>query len=452
MTVGGSVLGTPSRAEAASTTVVAYGSWWKYRDNGVDPGTSWMSPQYDASSWKGGFAQMGYGDGDEKTVVGYGADPAKKFTTTWFIRQFNVANPAAFSSVLLSVVRDDGVRVYLNGTEVIRDNLPRGWVQPSTPAVSDGTSETIPVTRTLPGSVLWPGVNTLAVEVHQATPNSSDISFDLSLTGTPTESSVTLLAAGDLVYCGGWWSSEVANVVKNTPGTFAMLGDGVYPKGDLADYRNCYAPLYGSVWGRTKAAPGNHDYNDPKAAGYFAYFGSGAGSYLHSWYSYNLGNWHIVSLDSQCDQIGGCGTTSAQYKWLAADLAASNASCLAIYWHRPRYTSAAGVPNATDMAPMYDLAMREGADLLLSGHSHNYERFARLDAWGSANTKGIRQFVIGTGGAERYGFAGTAQPGSQVRNANNYGVLKLNLRSSGYDWSFLPIAGQSSSDSGSDTC
>jgi hypothetical protein len=440
----------PVPAGAADTTLVPWGATWRYRDSGVAPSAGWEKAAYDDSFWKSGAAELGYGDGDERTVVGYGPSATNKYVTTWFRHRFSVANPAAFPTVTLGVRRDDGIRVFLNGREVLRNNLPAGTIGPTTWASSGAISETEVVSVTLPSSALVAGTNQLAVEVHQASITSSDLSFDLRLLGGGTTSS-SLIAVGDLAQCGSWWPGQVAKVIAANQGTFLALGDLVYPTGTIDSFRNCYDPVFGAFNSRMKPMIGNHEYKDPGANGYFTYFGSKAGSLGRTWHSFDRGTWHIVVLDSECAMVGGCGPGSAQYNWLVNDLANSSTACLAVAWHRPRWSSSASAPSDSVTDPLYRLALSEGADLLLSGHAHSYERFSRLDANGVYSPKGIRQFVVGTGGAALYKF-GTAVPGSSARNGSTYGALKLTLNASSYSWKFLPIEGQTYTDSGSDTC
>jgi hypothetical protein len=198
--------------------------------------------------------------------------------------------------------------------------------------------------------------------------------------------------------------------------------------------------------------PGNHEYRTAGADGYFDYFGSAAGSRGKGYYSYNLGNWHVVAINSNCVQVGGCHAGSAQERWLRQDLAASTKPCTIAYWHHPLFSSGANHSPSTAMRPIFQVLYDHKAEVLLQGHNHNYERFAPQDPSGRLdNARGIRAFVVGTGGAGLYGF-GTVRPNSQTRNNTTHGLLKLVLRTSGYDWRFIPVAGRSFTDSGTGTC
>lgn len=448
------IIQAESAAAATVTTLIPYGATWAYRDSATAPASNWTAETFDDASWKRGRAQLGYGDGDERTILSYGADAANKPITTWYRAKVNITSPAAFTSVALGVLRDDGVRVFINGIEVMRDNLPATTITSTTKALVGNLSETVPVQRTLPVNSIKAGTNTIAVEIHQNTEASSDISFDLTLRGvadgvTPPPNQI--VAVGDMAPCGSWWATPVSQLIASIPGVFAPLGDLAYPNSSPTNFTNCYHPYFGQFNNRVRPVIGNHEYKDPNAAGYFGYFGTKGGSLGNSWYSYDTSGWHIVVLDSECWAVGGCGIGSPQYNWLKSNLAASTTACLGIMWHRPRYTSSTGAVPETSVKPMYDLAMSEGADFLLSGHAHGYERFTRMDSNGAWKANGIRQFVVGTGGGALY-TNGTPQPGSTVRNTSTYGALRLTLTTTGYTWKFMPVEGMTFTDSGSDQC
>jgi hypothetical protein len=260
------------------------------------------------------------------------------------------------------------------------------------------------------------------------------------------------LAAGDISSCSNDGDEQTAKLLDAQSGTVATLGDNAYESGSTTEFANCFNPTWGRHKARIKPAVGNHEYGTAGAAGYFAYFGAAAGDPTKGYYSYNLGAWHIVVINSNCGQIGGCGVGSPQEKWLRADLAAHPTSCALSYWHHPFYSSGAEHGNDPEMGPIFQALYDYGADVVLSGHDHEYERFAPQNANAAAdNAQGIREFVVGTGGRSHYSF-GTIRANSQVRNNIAYGILKLTLHPTGYDWQFIPIAGQTFTDSGSDTC
>ena len=230
-----------------------------------------------------------------------------------------------------------------------------------------------------------------------------------------------------------------------------LLGDNQYFSGTLAQYQASFDPSWGRLRPLLRPTPGNHEYQTPGASGYFDYFGAAAGNRAQGWYSYDLGTWHVVVLNSNCDSVGGCGPDSAQLRWLAGDLAAHPRACTLAYWHHPRFSSGQHGDDAT-----YDAFWRTlhaaGADVVLVGHDHDYERFAPQNPAGQLDPDyGIRQFVVGTGGRETRRFA-AIRPNSEVRNDQDLGVLQLRLRPDGYDWEFLPVPGGAFTDRGSGGC
>lgn len=255
-----------------------------------------------------------------------------------------------------------------------------------------------------------------------------------------------LVGAGDIANCNKTADEATAKLLDNIPGTVFTVGDHAYPDGTAAQFSDCYEPNWGRHKDRTRPSPGNHDYHVSGAAGYFDYFGAAAGDPAKGYYSYNLGAWHIIALNSEITYSAG----SAQETWLRADLAANPTVCTLAYWHRPRFSSGQH-GNIAGSQALWQTLYEYGADVVLNGHDHIYERFAPQNPNGQADPKGIREFVVGTGGAALYSF-GSVQPNSEARNNTVYGVLKLTLHSTSYDWQFVPIAGQTFSDSGSANC
>jgi hypothetical protein len=261
-----------------------------------------------------------------------------------------------------------------------------------------------------------------------------------------------LVGAGDIASCASSGDEATAKLLDGIPGTVYTLGDNVYEFGTDAEFANCYNPSWGRHKARTMPTPGNHEYFTAGASGYYNYFGAAAGEPARGYYSYDLGAWHIVALNSMCENVGGCGATSPMVTWLRQDLAANPSSCTLAYWHHPVFTS--GSEHGTDpkMIPSWNALYAAGAEAILSGHSHNYERFAPQTSSGVADpAQGIREFVVGTGGRSHQTFS-TIRANSQVRNSDTYGVLKLTLHPSSYDWQFVPEAGKTFSDSGSGSC
>ena len=248
----------------------------------------------------------------------------------------------------------------------------------------------------------------------------------------------TVYAAGDVAYCSGapGWSGAagtaelVAAALAHDPRAAVLaLGDLVYQRGSEREFADCYGPTWGRFRARTLPAPGNHEHATPGAAGYFAYFGAVA---ARGWYSVRLGAWRIISLDSS---LSGAAARE-QLAWLEQELAASGERCTLAYWHFPLYSSG-GHGSMAAMRPAWELLHKAGAEVVLSGHDHDYERFAPQDANGKLDpARGIRQFVVGTGGAYATPFLLPVKH-SEMRDNSRTGVLKLVLREASYEWEFL---------------
>jgi len=260
-----------------------------------------------------------------------------------------------------------------------------------------------------------------------------------------------LVGAGDIAGCAGTGDEATAALLDSIPGTVATFGDNVYESGTAEQFTNCYDPSWGRHKARTRPAAGNHDYNTSGASGYFNYFGAAAGDPDQGYYSYDLGAWHLVVINSNCSDVSGCGAGSPQEEWLRADLAAHPVSCTLAYWHHPRFSSGPH-GNSTSMQDIWQALYDYGADVVLNGHDHDYERFAPQDPNGLADpVRGIREFVVGTGGRSHYTIS-TPIANSEAHNDDTFGVLKLTLHPTGYDWEFIPEAGKTFSDSGSEAC
>jgi acid phosphatase type 7 len=248
-----------------------------------------------------------------------------------------------------------------------------------------------------------------------------------------------LIAAGDIADCRSLGDEKTAALVRDLPGTIATLGDNAYRAGSSQEFAACYDPTWGTEKDRTRPAAGNHDYETRNARGYFDYFGEAAGNRGEGYYSYDLGAWHIVVLNSNCEQVGGCEANSRQGRWLRADLAADPATCTLAYWHHPLFSSGKEHGGHEAMRSFWQALYDVGADVVLSAHEHHYERFAPQDPDGRFDRKrGIQQFVVGTGGSSHYGF-GRILETSEARHAEMLGVLVLTLRPASYDWVFVPV-------------
>ena len=269
------------------------------------------------------------------------------------------------------------------------------------------------------------------------------------LPATTLAADPVLVGAGDIAYCGSTGDSATARLLTAIPGTVFTTGDNAYDSGTSSQYANCYGPTWGQVRIRTRPTPGNHDYLTSGAGGYFGYFGTRAGAKGKGYYAYNVGSWRVYALNSNCGYVS-CGSTSAQAAWLKADLAANPRRCVLAYWHHPLFSSGLHGNNSV-VKPLWNILYAAHADVVVNGHDHDYERFARQSPGGVRTTRGIREFVVGTGGRSHYASA-TIKPNSLARNNTTYGVLKLTLHSTSYSWKFVPIAGRTYTDSGTTTC
>jgi hypothetical protein len=261
---------------------------------------------------------------------------------------------------------------------------------------------------------------------------------------------------GDASYNGGAGTATACHMKATSDllvgaGYAAVLplGDNQYEDGALAKFQASYAPSWGRVKAITRPVVGNHEYATASAAGYYSYFGMAAGDPAQGWYSFDLGGWHIVVLNSNC--VGGCTAGSPQEQWLAADLAAHPGVCTLAAWHHPRFSSGPHGNDAT-YQPFWDDLYAAGVDVVLNGHDHIYERFAPQTPAGAADPqRGVREFLVGTGGKVLTSIQ-TVRANSEVRDASTFGVLELSLYPNGYGWRFVPEAGKSFTDSGFGLC
>jgi hypothetical protein len=266
---------------------------------------------------------------------------------------------------------------------------------------------------------------------------------------TPTPSPVTLTGAGDIAVCGTHGSEKTAALLAQIPGDIFTAGDNSNEDGTLQQYIDCFGPTWGQFLARLHPVPGNHDYLTHAAADYYRYFGAAAGDAAKGYYSFEEGAWHVVMLNSNCNDVG-CGAESEQVKWLKADLSAHPTKCTLAVWHHPRYSS--GLSGSSGMYPFWKVLYEQGVDVVINGNDHDYERFAPQDPLGKADPeKGIREFVVGTGGASQRAFNDLI-PNSEVHETGVFGVIKLTLSAEAYDWEFIPIAGGDFHDAGSGVC
>lgn len=255
-----------------------------------------------------------------------------------------------------------------------------------------------------------------------------------------------LWSAGDIGTCNTDSDEQTATLLDGTDGTVATLGDTVYESGTAREFTECYDPTWGRHKDRTRPAVGNHEYKTPGATGYYDYFGAAAGDPDKGYYSYDIGAWHIVTLNSNIPM----GVGSAQLAWLEADLAANPATCTAATYHHPLFSSGSHGSDSRSLDVWRSL-YTAGVDLVLNGHEHNYERFAPQDPMGGADPTGIPQFIVGTGGVARRPV-GPPAPNSVIANSASWGVLKLTLRDAAFDWEFVGVPGATLNDSGTASC
>ncbi len=287
-------------------------------------------------------------------------------------------------------------------------------------------------------------LSTLTISVAYACRDQADPVLQPSNVEAEAGTIAILLAAGDIAGCPDFYQDEVtADMVADLPGTIALLGDVVYQDGTRWQFRNCYDPSWGRVLSRSRPSPGNHEYRTDQAGPYYEYFGSRAGPAGKGYYTYKLGTWRIYSLNSERN-------FAEQTSWLTAHLAANPSKCILAYWHKPLYTSGQ-VPPTPAVRPLFDALYKAGAEVVLNGHQHNYERFAPQDAESNFVSRGTRQFVVGTGGAQLEDFISVAK-NSKLRYVAGHGVLRLSLGPGKYGWKFLPVPGAPPADTGYANC
>jgi PKD repeat protein len=262
-----------------------------------------------------------------------------------------------------------------------------------------------------------------------------------------TVSGFTLVGAGNVGSCTSTNDDKTATLLDGIAGTVFTAGDNVFSGSSAADFTYCYGPSWGRHKARTRPSAGEEEYKVSGASTYFNYFGASAGASGKGYYSYDIGTWHIVVLNSNISMEN----SSAQTKWLKADLSATTKACILAYWHAPRFSSHSASVRA-DVKPLWDALSAAGADVVINSHYKSYERFAPQTTGGTASASGIRQFVVGTGGQGTQAF-GSPRANSQARSpSGTYGVLKLDLDASSYTWRFVPVAGQTYTDTGTTNC
>jgi hypothetical protein len=267
-----------------------------------------------------------------------------------------------------------------------------------------------------------------------------------NLLGSGRGSHAVLVGAGDIARCDSPGAEQTAKLLDAISGTVFVAGDNAYMNGSATDYRNCYHPTWGRHRHRSRPVPGNHEYQTPGAAGYFDYFGASAGPAGLGYYSYTLGSWFVLALNSEI----ALGAGSPQLQWVRDQLTANPHRCTAVYWHRPLFSSGRNGPNL-DMLDVWRLLYSMDVDIVLNGHDHLYERFALQTPDGQRDpAKGIRQFTVGTGGAPPNGVTRMAANSEVI--GTSWGVASFTLQDGGYSWAFIPVEGEAFRDSGADVC
>jgi hypothetical protein len=270
------------------------------------------------------------------------------------------------------------------------------------------------------------------------------------VTPGPGATPVTLVGAGDIASCASEGDEATAALLGEAGGTVFTAGDNVYDDGTLAEFQACYDSSWGRFKAQTLPVVGNHEYNTNWASGHFRYFGEAAGHPREGWYVRDVGAWGVYALNSNCGEIGGCGEDSRQAAWLAADLAANPRRCVLAIWHHSRFSSGEhGSNDSTET--LWRILQAAGAEIVVSGHDHGYERFAPQDPAGAPDEAGLVGFVAGTGGRSHYAFE-DVQPNSLVRNGDTFGVLRLDLAPDSWTFEFLPVTGSTFTDSGGGRC
>lgn len=286
----------------------------------------------------------------------------------------------------------------------------------------------------------------VAVVVAVTSLGCSDSTPRLPFSPSAGTTPAVLVGAGDIAVCGSPGTAATARLLDETPGVVFTTGDNAYPAGTADEFERCYDPFWGRHRSRTRPTPGNHDYVQPGAGPYFDYFGDNAGPRGAGYYAYSVGRWRLYALNSNID----IGPGSEQLRWLEAKLGRDTARCSLAYWHHPLFSSGPHGDNR-ELYAVWRLLYDAGVDVVLNGHDHAYERYAPQDPDGHPDPlRGIRQFVVGTGGADLY-VGGPPRPTSELRHLG-WGVLKLTLEEAGYRWEFLSVPGDTFRDSGSGPC
>ena len=292
---------------------------------------------------------------------------------------------------------------------------------------------------------------------NKSASNTLDQLADIASSGKASSKYSKIVAVGDIAcdptdrhfsgtdpsFCQSATTNALLALLK--PEAVLSLGDLQYNDGTLSKFMDSYHQDWGKDKAKTYPVPGNHEYGTDEASGYFDYFADGqAGEKGKGYYSFDIGGWHLVALNSNCGDIGGCDQSSPQYEWLMKDLLSNKSACTLAFWHHPRFTSGRynGDNNTTSRsAPFWDLLYQDRADVILNGHDHLYERFALQRPDAGADSLGIRQFTVGTGGKALYKRSAVKE-NSQSLIDDRFGVLAIDLLAKAYRWQFVATSGE----------
>jgi hypothetical protein len=313
--------------------------------------------------------------------------------------------------------------------------------QPNKPTATSTITSTPTATRT---SSLTPTLTNTGT-------TSSTITTTPTFTETPAPPALMFSGAGDISICGQDTDDQTAALLRDLPGDVFTLGDNQNDNDSLENFQNCFEQSWGQYKDRMIPVIGNHEYYTENASGFFSYFGELVGPVGQGYYSRNLGDWHIIALNSNCNQIGGCGPDSDMARWLEQDLQQNRQQCTIAMWHAPRWSSG-WHGNDNEMDTIWRLVAGYGVELVLNGHDHFYERFAPMNKDGVVDYEnGTRNFIVGTGGASLRGIYSTSQ-NSEVIDSSTFGVMNLSLGDGWYSWKFIPVSPDGFTDSGTQNC
>jgi hypothetical protein len=381
-------------------------------------------------------------------------------------------NTWATINVLPTVTGNGTVSLALTTTRTVNNQMASREATATPPKLIVTTSTDPSPSPSTTSPSPSPTASTSPSPTDSPSPTTTPTTTATSTTTTPPGATVSIVTAGDIACTAGkavtstscqqQATSDVALSLQ--PAAVLPLGDDQYELGSLSDFQSVYDPTWGRMKSISYPVPGNHEYGyigtaiEPTGGeGYFTYFGDrshplqpGCTINCTSWYSYDLGDWHLIALDSQCAVVGGCNPGNPQYTWLSNDLKANTKKCTLAYWHIPLFSSSQD--HQPDMKSIYALLQSKGADVVLNGHAHFYERFDPQDSAGVANPNGLTEFLVGSGGRNFFTIRATPSANSVARIANTFGVLKMDLSSNGYSWQFVPTVAGAPTDSGSATC